>query len=208
MKSKTVFVGSLLLLSSVLRADDFGLVTEEDLRGLQIGAVATGGNGCPQGSVFSTLDRNNKELLLFLDAMVAEVGGTTRIDRKSCAIAVPLRLPAGVRVTLVETRYEGFNILTDGATSVLSSEAFIAGSQGQLNQEVFYGDLDQDFVVSNYAAVFNEGSACGGDVQLRINSSLRLKANVFGDAALAAITALGTTPSPIIQRLGFRKCNR
>lgn len=208
MTRKILLTLVLLLAVGGLRGDDLIIIEEPDLGGVVLGEIAHNGTGCDLGSVYSSLDTSTQELLIFMDDYYVEAGGDTRIARKNCSLSIPVLLPPGIQVALVTTRYEGFNILPEGASTVLNSEAFIAGTVGEQTSERFDGELDEDFVVESTSAVGDEAvSECGGAINLRINSSLRLKTNTYGDSALAAITALGLGASPLVQKLKFTRCD-
>jgi hypothetical protein len=208
MKIHKLFLGVMFLISTtILNGDDLILVGDDVLLdGLNIGNATMAGSGCSQGSVGVVLDETSKDLLVVFDDYMVETWGNNRVARKNCSLSIPLELPTGVQVTLIGTRLEGFNYLPDGATSVLNSESFIPGTEGKKSTETFEGSLEEDFVVENAASIQSQ-SACGGSVNLRLNTSLRVRTNSYGDYALAGITAMGVDSASLVQKLKFTKCS-
>lgn len=72
--------------------------------GITLGEPGYGGTGCPSGSVSATLSPDATSLSLLFDKYQVAVGGTTgeSFDRKSCNIAIPVRVPQGFSVSIHE----------------------------------------------------------------------------------------------------------
>lgn len=84
---------------------------------IRIGYPGTGGTGCPQGSVSASLSPDRKTISLIFDKYVVEAGRDfgKRTDRKNCQIALPVHIPQGMSVSVLEMDYRGFNSLPAGA---------------------------------------------------------------------------------------------
>src|SRR5689334_3438807 len=100
---------AILAMSAPARANPFGpfLVFDQP---------AFRGNGCPTGAAVSFAPDNNSMTILF-DSYLAEAGGTThkRTAAKTCAMRLPIQVPDGYTMGLLEVDYRGFNGLPDGA---------------------------------------------------------------------------------------------
>jgi hypothetical protein len=138
--------------------------------GLQLGKLGIGGTGCPAGTVSGTIGANT--LSLKYSTFIAKAGGGKSFDRKACGLAIPVDVPAGVSIAIVGVHYRGFAKLPSGASATLSSELFYAGGKGPALSKSVKGPLTGRF---DYTAVGPVSwSPCGADVNLRIQSSIRV----------------------------------
>ncbi len=186
-----------LLSTSAFAADDISL-----------GEPGYGGTGCPAGSVSATLSPDAKSLSLLFDKYQVGVGGTTgkSFDRKSCNIAIPVHVPQGMSVSVLKIDFRGFNHLPRSASSQFNVEYFFAGTRGPSYQKIFRGTLDEDYLINNELTVQAVAwSGCGADVNLRTNSSLRVK-TVANNEAMSSIDSEDVRGG-IIYQLQWRSCN-
>ncbi len=145
---------------------------------IALGEPGYGGTGCPDGTASVTLSPDAKSLSILFDEYYVEAGGSTnkRLDRKSCNIAIPVHVPQGLSVSILTIDYRGFNSLPSGARSVFNVEYFFAGQRGPRFSKTFRGELDKDYLITNkLQASALVWSACGADVNLRTNSSIRVQ---------------------------------
>ena len=88
---------------------------------LQLGYPGYGGNGCPQGSASVSLSPDSQQLSVLFDSYTVATGGINpRVDRKSCNLSIPVTVPNGYSVSVIQVDYRGFNIVT--ATSAFAVE--------------------------------------------------------------------------------------
>lgn len=175
---------------------------------ISLGEPGYGGTGCPAGTVSVTLSPDAKSLSLLFDQYQVSVGGTTGkgFDRKSCNIAIPVRVPQGMSVSVLKIDFRGFNRLPQGANSQFDVEYFFAGTKGPAFQRRFRGPLEEDYLINNELTVQSIiWSACGADVNLRTNSSMRV-GTVGNREAMASIDSEDINAA-IIYHLQWRSCN-
>ena len=175
---------------------------------ISLGEPGYGGTGCPDGTVSVTLSPDQKSLSLLFDQYQLAVGGETgkSFDRKSCNIAIPVHVPQGLSVSILKIDFRGFNHLPPAATSQFNVEYFFAGTRGPSFQRQFRGPLDDDYLINNeLAARAVVWSACGADVNLRTNSSMRVK-TVWNKEAMASIDSEDINAA-IVYQLQWRECN-
>lgn len=192
------------LFSVIALVVSFQNVKADDIR---LGTPGYGGNGCPAGSASVTLSPDQKALTVIFDQYSAEAGGfNSRIARKSCNIAIPVHVPQGLSISIIAVDYRGFNALPVGAQSRFSAEYFFAGSVGPRVQRSFYGPLTQDYLINNNLAVGAlVWSACGADVNLRVNTSMTAIANGAGEETLATVDS-ADFKAGVVYRLSWRRC--
>lgn len=184
------------LIGSVALADD-----------IRLGTPGYGGTGCPAGTVSVTLSPDAQSLSLLFDQYQVKAGGTTgrSFDRKSCNVAIPVHIPQGYSVSVLQIDYRGFNFLPAGARSQFNVEYFFAGSQGPSFRRNFYGALNDDYLINNRIAVrAMVWSACGADVNLRTNSSISV--NTINNREAMATVDSEDVNAAIIYRLQWRRC--
>jgi hypothetical protein len=175
---------------------------------IKLGIPGYGGNGCPSGSASATLSPDQKSLSLIFDEFVVEAGGETRrrIARKSCNLAIPVHIPQGLSVSIIKVDYRGYNFLPRGASSKFSVEYFFAGSRGPKYTKTFRGELDDEYLLENTLPVESMvWSACGADVNLRVNSSMLVKTNRQKSEALSTVDSADFS-SGIIYQLSWKRC--
>ncbi len=172
---------------------------------LALGEPAYGGTGCPQGTARAVLGSNNTTLTLLFDRYEAVAGGNGRLfDRKSCNLAIPLRVPAGYSVSILAIDYRGFNHLPAAAESTFRAEYFFAGSTGPIFSRTFVGPRSQDFLISNRLAVASQvWSSCGTDVILRANSSIFVRTS--RQQAMATVDTEDVAAAQVYH-LQWRRC--
>ena len=195
MKKSLLFACSLLLSTPIFASD------------IALGIPGYGGTGCPDGTVSATLSPDAKSLSLLFDQYQVAVGGTTgkSFDRKSCNIAIPVRVPSGMSVSILNIDYRGFNRLPPSATSQFNVEYFFAGTRGPSFQRVFRGALEEDYLINNkLVAEAIVWSGCGADVNLRTNSSMRVSTTANREA-MSSIDSQDVNAS-IVYHLQWRTC--
>lgn len=194
---KLILAFSAVVLSAPVFADDISL-----------GQPGYGGTGCPAGTVSATLSPDAKSLSLLFDQYQVAVGGTSgkAFDRKSCNIAIPVHVPQGMSVSVLKIDFRGFNHLPKMATSQFNVEYFFAGTRGPSYQKIFRGALDEDYLINNELTVQSiVWSGCGADVNLRTNSSIRVK-TTNNSEAMASIDSEDVRGG-IIYQLQWRSCS-
>ena len=99
---------------------------------ISLGQPGYGGNGCPQGSVNTTISPDGKTVSILFDQFSLKAGGLSgrSMDRKSCNVSIPVHVPQGMSVSVFKVDYRGFNSLPQGASSQFNVEYFFAGQQG------------------------------------------------------------------------------
>jgi hypothetical protein len=199
------------LLSSVLSVLVVaGSLTAQAQNGLALGQPAYGGSGCPGGSASVTLSPDQSALSILFDSFLAEAGSTTgrTVDRKSCNISIPVRVPNGYSVAIFQVDYRGFNLIpAAGAYTRLDTEYFWAGSRGPHFAKVYSGPMADNYTQSDgLVAQTLVWTPCGASVNLRVNSSIMAQTNRRQDQTMITVDSADFT-SGLIYHLQFRRCS-
>lgn len=203
---KTLFLTVFFLGVCSLKADVI-IIEEPDLEGVEVGNALLAGTGCPRGSVSMHLNKQTKSLRIGFDAYAVEVGEGKNLDRKSCSLAIPMHLPPGLNVALVSVKYRGYTELSEGTDVRLLTETFFTGLEGKVEESFFTGPSADTFEVEHLTGINSLiSSECKQDVILRVNSSLRAKANQCGASGYAEVDALKASGG-LVYELKFTKCD-
>ncbi|MFL5812791.1 MAG: DUF4360 domain-containing protein [Bdellovibrionia bacterium] len=182
---------------------------------VQLSTPTYDGTGCPSGTVSATLSPDATALSLIFDKFSVETGkgaSNMPVDQKSCTFQVPMTVPAGYAVTVMRVDYRGYHSLPAGSVATFrSSFGFLDGARdhrlGNNLLQLFRGPTDGDFLFSQNAT-FSEWSACGGSVQLRLNTALGLQGSPRGELATVSIDSADMTGERQLQYvLAWRKCD-
>jgi hypothetical protein len=181
---------------------------------IQLMEPSYGGTGCPQGTVGAALSPDNKALSIVFDSFMAEAGKSSgkSIDRKSCNLIVPIHIPTGLSVSILKVDYRGYVFAPKGTQAKFNVEYFLKsfGSQssGPKDAKTFNGLYDDEYMITNNlglsAVVW---SACGEDVNLRINSSMMAKTNAKKDDVLATVDSTDIAAG-LVYYLQWQKCTK
>ena len=176
---------------------------------ITLGIPGYGGNGCPAGTVSTVLSPDATSLSLIFDQYEVSAGGETgrSFDRKSCNVAIPVHVPGGYSVGVLSVDYRGYNHLPSSRSqSQFQVEYFFAGGRGPTFRRTFNGALDSDYTITNeIVAESMVWSACGADVNLRTNASMRLNSPTREEAS--ATVDSEDVNAAVVYHLQWRRCS-
>lgn len=177
--------------------------------GIRLGSPSYGGSGCPVGTASVTLSPSEDALSILFDAFSASAGSSTgkRVDRKSCNLSIPVTIPQGYSVAVIQTDYRGFNFVpSSGAYTRLNTEYFWAGIRGPMFSKLFTGPQNRDFTTSN--GIIAESlvwTPCGASVNLRVNSSIMAQSNSRMEQTDIMVDSADITAG-LVYHLQWRRC--
>jgi hypothetical protein len=197
---------SLLAITALVAAASFTSMAHAQ-EAITLGTPGYGGTGCPGGSVSATLSPDATSLSLLFDSYVVEAGGDTgkTFDRKACNVAIPVHVPQGLSIAVLAIDYRGYNNFQAGSNSQFNVEYFFAGARGPTFSKTFNGPKDENYLIQNkLTAQTTVWSACGADVNLRTNSSIRVTTKQ-NKQALATVDSEDVSAA-IVYQLQWKKC--
>jgi hypothetical protein len=197
------------LLKKLVLAASLSLSATAMAQGLQLGYPATGGNGCPAGTVSANLSPDGTQLSILFDQFLAEAGpgvGKT-LDRKSCNISIPVTVPGGYSVSIMAVDYRGFVGLPNRrANARFTAEYFFANMPGPRMSRTFVGAQNTDYLIENDLIISAQvWSACGASTNLRVNASIMLQNTDRVEDAIATVDSADIS-SGIIYQIAYRRC--
>ena len=185
------------------------IVGQAQATGLRLGLPEYGGSGCPAGTASAILSPAEDTVSVLFDSYIAEAGGETgrRVDRKSCAIGIPVQVPQGYSVAIFAVDYRGANIIPRGGMNRFNVEYFWAGVRGPTISRTFTGPTNKDFTVTdNLIASTLIWAPCGQSVTLRINSSMMSQSNRYNEQSMGIVDSADVS-SGLIYHIQWRRCN-
>ena len=198
------------MLAKILGATTVAMMSVSAMAaGLELGVPAYGGTGCPAGTASVSVSPAQDAVSILFDQYVAEAGRTTgrRIDRKSCNVTVPVRVPQGYSVAILTVDYRGYNAIPQGGYSRFDAEYFWAGSQGPRISRIFNGPTNDIYSITDQLiATTLVWTPCGASVNLRINSSMMAQANSRMDQTMATVDSADISAG-LVYHLQWRRCN-
>ena len=95
---------------------------------IQIIGVAWSGNGCPQGTVSTSVSADRTVVTFGFDAFQTYIGpGLPVTERsKNCQLHLTLAYPGGFQFAVVESTYHGYAILEKGVTGTFYSTYYFS----------------------------------------------------------------------------------
>lgn len=164
----------------------FAELSQAQIIGQTIGQVNYGGTGCPAETIEAVVDQAENTISLQLLDLQTFVGDATAktIDRKACAIAVPIKVPEGMMIGSIQALYLGAAVVSEVGTIQLNSEHFLAGGRGKVNKITLGTTEAASFGISQKATI---ASDCGADVSFRANFSMLAKTDSGSDDLTAGI---------------------
>jgi hypothetical protein len=205
MKMKSLIANSvsLLWLVSSMNFAHAGLTSND----IQLGQPAYGGNGCPAGSASAVLSPDNKSLSILFDQFIVEAGranGSTA--RKTCNVAIPVHVPQGFSLSIINVDYRGYVSLPAGASARMTAEYFLAGSLGPRFDKMFMGKTDTDYEFTNDIGIQAQvWSPCGADTTLRVNAAMLVRTNRMNDDAMATVDT-ADFKAGLLYKLQWKTC--
>ncbi|TDZ19762.1 putative secreted protein [Colletotrichum orbiculare MAFF 240422] len=126
MKSFLTFLLPILATASPLGPTIVGDTPRPDE--IQIVESKFSGNGCPQGSVSTTISHDGTVITFGFDRFQTYIGpGLPVADRtKNCALHLTLKYPGGFQFAVVESTYHGYAQLEEGITGTFFSTYFFS----------------------------------------------------------------------------------
>lgn len=175
------------LVAALLALSATGANAQDPLPAVSFGEPGYGGSGCPDGTGIAIRGFTNQAAAYVFDAY--KVGDNGRaVDRKTCAIAIPVDVPAGVSVAVRTVGFRGAAKLPDGLDATLSVEAFSAGETNEPQEIALSGGMNSGYL--RFITVPDDQldwSDCGTDINLRVNTSLRTRGTEDADVSLNAL---------------------
>lgn len=175
------------LVAALLALSATNVGAQDPLPAVSFGEPGYGGSGCPDGTGIAIRGFSNQAAAYVFDAY--KVGDNGRaVDRKTCAIAIPVDVPAGVSVAVRTVGFRGAAKLPDGLDATLSVEVFSAGETGEIQELPLTGAMDSGYL--RFVTVPDaelDWSECGTDINLRVNTSLRTRGTEDAEVSLNAL---------------------
>ncbi|MES2965437.1 MAG: DUF4360 domain-containing protein [Bdellovibrionota bacterium] len=181
------------------------------------GPVKSAGRGCPNNDVSVTWSPDMAAFSILFDQLKAET--TARgVDNRNCKVAFPLRIDAGWRLRLVQVEHRGFlNLAAGDRGQLIATYKFRGGKVCNDNRcrrstptelrRNYAGPISGDLYEVTGASSEWEFSACGGDIQMEIDTHLRV-GGPTGSGALMVLDSIdGALNANAVYRMQIERCD-
>lgn len=175
---------------------------------IELGQPAYGGSGCPSGSASAVLSPDAKALSIIFDQYSVEAGSAAAksFERKSCNLAIPVRVPGGYSVSVFQVDYRGFVAIPSGGRGQFNVEYFFAGARGPRQVKSFFGPSSDNYnLTSHLQSEQMVWSPCGADTNLRVNTSMLVQTNSRREQSVASVDSADVTAG-IVYHIQYRRC--
>ena len=182
MKKRTIFKALLPLGLLALSAPSYS-------QSLKIKKIKTGGTGCPNGTVTTSISNDQKAFTLIFDEFFVELAGRRPSQRRACQIDLTMKVPAGWSYSIGRFDYRGYGYLEPGVQGTQTALYYFQGSgQSDVFTTRFGGnrEFDDIYTVSDTIGInAMVWSPCGVNRNLQIKTDLRLqrrnsRSNAYG----------------------------
>lgn len=178
------------------------------LPGIRLGQPDYGGTGCPAGTASAILSPDQDEISILFDQFVAEAGGDTRriVDRKACDLGIPIHIPQGYSVAVIQTDFRGFNLVARGGMNRLNTEYFWANQRGPVYSNMFRGPQNADYFATN--GVMASGTVwtpCGMSTNLRIRATIMTQTNSRLEQSMMTVDSADISAG-LVYHVQWRQC--
>lgn len=182
---------------------------------MRVSRPQVSGTGCPSGTTDVSLTDDKRTLAILFDEYMVEAGAMNgkNSDKKNCRIKIPVSIPPGHRVAVVNIDYRGFTYIPAGAMGKLSARYFFTDSHGkQISNEVvrkeeFVGPVDGEYVLTASLKGRLNWSKCGSNTVLNIQTRLMARTNMNQDDTMATMDSIdGQSSEDITYHLMWEKC--
>lgn len=209
MKAQKHTIGGIEMRLSFLTATLASLLSiAAHAESVKLGTPAYGGSGCPGGSASVTVSPDQSAITVLFDQFISEAGNTTgrRMDRKSCNLSIPVKVPNGYSVAVFQVDYRGYNSVPRGAYNRFEAEYFWAGARGPRIVRQFNGPINDSYTLTDdLVAQSLVWTPCGASVNLRVNAAMMSMANTRMDQTLGTVDSIDLS-SGLIYHIRFRRC--
>lgn len=146
--------------------------------------VTVQGSGCSaKEPAYTELDLTKNVIDITLKSFVVSNSEARKVDYKACNLAVPLKLPAGKRLTISlidvsgEVRPQSHELQS---TSTLRFEGFLAGQKGKVHTKTVALGSEARTVLFRKTDVITTGCGTSEILRLNVNNALASKGSAAG----------------------------
>lgn len=177
-----------------------------------VDVVSVMGSGCPAGTAKVNVAPDNTAFTVtYTDYTAAAGAGTGATDfRKNCQLGLRVNVPSGFTYAIAEADYRGYAYLERGATGLQRASYYFQGQSATATvSHLFSGYMDADWQTTDEVDVASlVFKPCGAEVNLNVNTSLRVSAGTSSPSSTSVMTMDSTDGSlSTIYHLAWRACS-
>lgn len=185
--------------AGVLELEESALIGPAPPGGVKVDVVTVNGSGCPAGTAKVTVAPDNTAFTVTYSDYTAAAGARTEPTdfRKNCQLVLRISAPSGFTYAIARADYRGYAYLAPGATGIQRANYYFQGqSETATVSRVFSGPMDADWQTTHRVDIASlVFKPCGADVNLNVNSSLRVNTGTSDPATTSVMTMDSTDGS-------------
>lgn len=173
---------------------------------ISFGIPAVGGSGCSEENTTVSLESNGQVRIQFSDFMAAVTRRNgLRLDRKFCAISIPVSVPEGYRLSITPPSILGSYKLGKSSLALVHSEIFFPGFAGPVFHKIWKTPTSGNFVLNQNPSADDELlTECGTSVVVRVNLSATVERRDETQNTRVAVHSLGGANG---FKINYEKCD-
>lgn len=178
---------------------------------ITVEVVTVNGSGCPAGTARVTTAADNTSFRVIYNEYVAQTGSAADPTdfRKNCQLNLAIHIPQGFTYAIARADYRGFAFLRAGATGLMRAAYYFQGSSDTLYLDhPLSGPFTDTWHATDSTAIAElVFRPCGRDVNLNINTELRVRAPASSPKS-TNVMAMNTTRGDIdtLYHFHWKKC--
>ncbi|KAK4243441.1 hypothetical protein C7999DRAFT_36220 [Corynascus novoguineensis] len=186
MRSFAFLLPALAAATPIAQVGNDGWADAPDPKEIQIVSASFSGNGCPQGTVSTSISPDKTVITFGFDAFQTYIGpGISPAERsKNCQLHLNLKYPSGFQFAVLESTYHGYAQLEEGVTGTFYSTYYFsqdAPATTTTQTSITGGGLWADGQVYTKADQIPTASyifsPCGANGILNINNRIALSSS-------------------------------
>lgn len=128
MRSVAFLLPALVAATPIAQVTSDGWADGPDPKSIQIQSVSFSGNGCPQGTVSTSISPDKTVITFGFDRFQTYIGpGVSPSEKsKNCQLHLNLKYPGGFQFSIVESTYHGYAQLEKGVTGTFYSTYYFS----------------------------------------------------------------------------------
>jgi len=151
---------------------------------VKLSNIKHSGNGCPPGSVSTTMTPDKGAINSVFDEFFTSFSGKPNQQVRRCKLSMKIRVPENKRIRLRQVRFRGFVELPYNAHARMERNYRFDNHTKQLLSTI-RGHRGGAFeIIDRSEAFYTPWSKCGKDVALEVDSMIELKSGSIESAQL------------------------
>lgn len=171
---------------------------ETEILELALGEPTVRGNGCPKDTFGVSLTPDKKTVSFIFDQFISEAGNSVELkkNKKRCSITLPIDVPKGWQVTILQMEQRGFFSVPKNAHARLQTQYSLWSDRNHLLQKSVLkkknirGPAEDEYTISTRVRNVPLFSHCGQKVKFKMDTEIETQSNKAGADVLLTLDSV------------------